>query len=112
MAPTLQGRDYKSPVLVMMDNNERLEIQGKDGIAENNNGKLRIRYLTPRECLRLQAFPEDAIDKLQGVLSKTAMYKVAGNSIAVCCLKSIFKGIYIDKTFRKSGRQVTLNEWL
>lgn len=84
----------------------------KDGVVEKSEGKLRIRYLTPRECLRLQAFPDDAIDKLEGVLSKTAMYKVAGNSIAVCCLKSIFKGIYIDKTFKKSGRQVTLNEWL
>lgn len=62
---------------------------------------LRIRYLTPRECLRLQAFPDDAIDRLEKVLSKSALYKVAGNSIAVCCLKAIFKGIYIDKTFRK-----------
>lgn len=72
--------------------------------------KLRIRYLTPRECLRLQAFPDDAIDKLEAVLSKSALYKVAGNSIAVCCLKAIFKGIYIDKTFR-DGRQTNLDRW-
>lgn len=83
----------------------------KDGIASNENGRLRIRYLTPRECLRLQAFPDDAIDKMIPVLSKSALYKVAGNSIAVCCLKAIFKGIYIDKTFRKTGRQVSLNRW-
>lgn len=72
--------------------------------------KLRIRYLTPRECLRLQAFPDDAIDRLEAVLSKSALYKVAGNSIAVCCLKAIFKGIYIDKTFR-DGRQTNLDRW-
>lgn len=84
----------------------------KDGIVEKSEGKLRIRYLTPRECLRLQAFPDDAIDRLEKVLSKTAMYKVAGNSIAVCCLKAIFKGIYIDKTFRQTGRQVSLNKWM
>ena len=83
----------------------------KDGIASNENGRLRIRYLTPRECLRLQAFPDDAIDKMIPILSKSALYKVAGNSIAVCCLKAIFKGIYIDKTFRKTGRQVSLNRW-
>lgn len=83
----------------------------KDGIASNENGRLRIRYLTPRECLRLQAFPDEAIDKMMPVLSKSALYKVAGNSIAVCCLKAIFKGIYIDKTFRKTGRQVSLNRW-
>lgn len=72
------------------------------------NEDLRIRCLTPRECLRLQAFPDDAIDKLENVLSKSAMYKVAGNSIAVCCLKAIFKGIYIDKSFYKCS----LDEWL
>lgn len=82
----------------------------KDGVAHLNDGKLRIRYLTPRECLRLQAFPDDAIDRLQSVLSKTALYKVAGNSIAVCCLKAIFKGIYIDRTFRKD-RQTSLDRF-
>lgn len=81
-----------------------------DGIVQKEHGNLRIRYLTPRECLRLQAFPDDAIDRLQGVLSKSAMYKVAGNSIAVCCLKAIFKGIYVDKTFRKA-KQCSLDDW-
>ena len=83
----------------------------KDGVATNENSHLRIRYLTPRECLRLQAFPDDAIDRIEKVLSKSAMYKVAGNSIAVCCLKAIFKGIYIDKTFKKGTRQVSLSKW-
>lgn len=83
----------------------------KDGIAQNTNGNLRIRYLTPRECLRLQAFPDDAIDKLLAAESKSQCYKLAGNSIAVCCLKAIFKGIYIDRTFRKGGRQISLNRW-
>lgn len=71
------------------------------GTPVSDGQNLRIRYLTPRECLRLQAFPDDAIDRLEKVLSKSALYKVAGNSIAVCCLKAIFKGIYIDRTFRK-----------
>lgn len=83
----------------------------KDGVAQNTKGKLRIRYLTPRECLRLQAFPEDAIDRLMAAESKSQCYKLAGNSIAVCCLKAIFKGIYIDRTFVKSGRQISLNGW-
>lgn len=59
-----------------------------------------IRYIMPNECLRLQGFPEDAIQKLQGALkSKTQLYKVAGNSIAIPCLKAIFKAIYIDKSY-------------
>ena len=83
---------------------------GGSGTPVSDGERLRIRYLTPRECLRLQAFPDDAIDKLEKVLSKSALYKVAGNSIAVCCLKAIFKGIYIDKTFR-SSRQANLDRW-
>lgn len=83
----------------------------KDGIAQNEKGRLRIRYLTPRECLRLQAFPDDTIDRLMAAESKSQCYKLAGNSIAVCCLKAIFKGIYIDETFVKGGRQVSLNRW-
>ena len=59
-----------------------------------------IRYIAPTECLRLQGFPEDAIKKLNDTLSKSQLYKVAGNSIAVPCLKAIFKAIYIDKTYK------------
>ena len=72
---------------------------------------LRVRYLTPRECLRLQAFPDDAIDRLIEVLPKSALYKVAGNSIPVCCLKAIFKGIYIDRSFSKMYRQTNMLDW-
>ena len=93
-----------------MDDNAFTVTKETDGIVENDKGKLRIRYLTPRECLRLQAFPDDAIDRLEKVLSKSAMYKVAGNSIAVCCLKAIFKGIYVDKTFKKD-RQMPLDAY-
>lgn len=82
---------------------------GGGGVVEKD---LRIRYLTPRECLRLQAFPDPAIDRLMAVLGKSALYKVAGNSIAVCCLKAIFKGIYIDRSFENSGRQLSLNKWV
>lgn len=81
---------------------------GCDQSPKIETSDLRIRYLTPRECLRLQAFPDEAIDKLYSVLRKTALYKVAGNSIAVCCLKAIFKGIYIDKSFYKCS----LDGWL
>lgn len=82
-----------------------------DGILQKEHGSMRIRYFTPRECLRLQSFPDEAIDKLYEVLSKSALYKVAGNTIAVCCLKAIFKGIFIDKSFRKD-RQTLLEAWL
>ncbi len=78
-------------------------------VTENFND-LRIRYLTPRECLRLMGFDDPSIDKLiTAVPSKTNEYKLAGNSIVVDCLEQIFKAIYIDKTFRKPRpRQISL----
>ena len=71
-----------------------------NGVIGQEEGKLRIRYLTPRECLRLMGFHETEIDKLtEAVPSKTNLYKLAGNSIVVDCLEAIFKSIYIDRTF-------------
>lgn len=49
----------------------------------------KIRKLTPRECWRLQAFPDWAFDKAQAVNSKTQLYKQAGNSVTVNVIKAI-----------------------
>lgn len=74
---------------------------------------LRIRYLTPRECLRLMGQDDEAIDRLMAAEpTKTAQYRLAGNSIVVDVLMAIFKGIYIDKTFEKSKpKQSSLDGW-
>lgn len=52
---------------------------------ENNLLKsgIRIRKLTPRECWRLQGFPDRAFDKAQEVNSNSQLYKQAGNSVTV-----------------------------
>lgn len=42
-----------------------------------------IRKLTPRECWRLQGFPDWAFDKAQEVNSNSQLYKQAGNSVTV-----------------------------
>lgn len=83
---------------------------GGCGVVTENVNDLRIRYLTPRECLRLMGFDDPSIDKLMtAVPSKTKEYKLAGNSIVVDCLEQIFKAIYIDKTFRKPRpKQISL----
>jgi len=43
----------------------------------------RIRRLTPRECLRLQGFTDDQIDKVLTITSDAQAYKQAGNSVTV-----------------------------
>lgn len=49
----------------------------------------RIRHLTPRECLRLQGFPES----FKIAVSDTQTYKQAGNAMSVNIIKMIFKQI-------------------
>lgn len=51
--------------------------------------ELRIRKLTPRECWRLQGFPDWAFDKAQEANSNSQLYKQAGNSVTVNVIKAI-----------------------
>ncbi|WP_141543985.1 DNA (cytosine-5-)-methyltransferase [Bacillus wiedmannii] len=51
----------------------------------------RIRKLTPRECWRLQGFPDSAFDKAQEVNSDSQLYKQAGNSVTVPVIYEIAK---------------------
>ena len=53
----------------------------------------RIRKLTPRECLRLQGFPEG----FKIVVSDTQAYKQAGNAMSVNVVKMIFEQIKLAK---------------
>ena len=61
----------------------------------------RIRKLTPRECLRLQGFPEG----FNIVVSDTQAYKQAGNAMSVNVVKMIFEQIKLakNKEFRLVG---------
>ena len=60
---------------------------------ENNHlsDGFRIRKLTPRECWRLQGFPDWAFDKAQEVNSNSQLYKRAGNSVTVNVIAAIAK---------------------
>lgn len=53
--------------------------------------KNRIRKLTPRECWRLQGFPDWAFDKAQEVNSNSQLYKQSGNSVTVNVIAEIAK---------------------
>lgn len=64
-----------------------LTAQDKHGIS---NG-YKIRKLTPRECWRLQGFPDWAFDKAQEVNSDSQLYKQAGNSVTVNVIYEIAK---------------------
>jgi DNA (cytosine-5)-methyltransferase 1 len=55
-----------------------------------DNG-VRIRKLTPRECWRLQGFPDWAFDRAAEVNSDSQLYKQAGNSVTVNVIYEIAK---------------------
>lgn len=74
-APTLLATDYKAPKCY------------SDGI--------RIRKLTPKECWRLMGVKDEQFGRLHGI-SKTQLYKMAGNSIVVDVLMAIFKNLLIS----------------
>ena len=54
--------------------------------------EIRIRKLTPKECWRLMDFTDEEYEAAEKAgVSKTQLYKQAGNSIVVSCLALIFR---------------------
>lgn len=67
---------------------------GNAVITEN----IRIRKLTPRECLRLMGWKDEQIDKIQAAkVSGTQQYRQAGNGIVVQVLEAIFKALFFGE---------------
>ena len=62
------------------------------GVVINESDNLRIRKLTPKECFRLMGFDDEDVEILiENKISNTQLYKMAGNSIVVDVLESIFE---------------------
>lgn len=61
-------------------------------VVENS---YRIRKLTPKECWRLQSFPDWAFEKARKVTSDNQLYKQAGNTVTINVVIEIIK--LIDK---------------
>ena len=71
---------------------EEIETDPNHGIVILEDGtKARIRKLTPRECFRLQGFPDDYFDRAASVCSDSQLYKQAGNSVTVNVIYEIAK---------------------
>lgn len=77
------GRHVISPTLSSQSWQE-------NNLLQNNH---RIRKLTPKECWRLQGFPDWAFDKASQVNSNSQLYKQAGNSVTVPVIEAIVKGL-------------------
>lgn len=76
-----------------------LQANSVPGLVERGG---RIRRLMPRECLRLQGFDEDQIDRLLAITSDAQAYKQAGNSVTVNVVEAIGRRIReVDEEIRK-----------
>lgn len=82
---------------------------------------MRIRKLTPRECFRLMGVAEKDIDVIQASgISKSAQYKLAGNSIVAGTghkdsngnydgvLFHLFRKMFVDTGYDKTDKPIQL----
>nr|WP_052220039.1 DNA (cytosine-5-)-methyltransferase [Clostridium homopropionicum] len=53
----------------------------------------RIRRLTPKECFRLQGFPDELFEKAKAVNSDAQLYKQAGNAVTVNVAFAVAKSL-------------------
>ncbi|SET42277.1 DNA (cytosine-5)-methyltransferase 1 [Oceanobacillus limi] len=67
-----------------------LTAQDRHGIAEGTPPKYRIRKLTPKECLRLQSFPDEVFEKLtEAGISNSQLYRMSGNAVTVNVIEAL-----------------------
>lgn len=79
-----------------------LTTQGTQAVVD---GLGRIRKLTPRECLRLQGWRDDRIDKVLAIQSDAQIYKQAGNGVTVTVVEAIGKWLAEMHRERECVRQ-------
>lgn len=64
-------------------------------LMSENNKKYRIRKLTENECFKLMGFTSEDCNKCKEVgISKSQLYRQAGNSIITNCIQFIMEHLY------------------
>lgn len=66
------------------------------GYVEDDK-EYRIRMLTPKECFRLQGFPDEYFERAAAVNGDRQLYKQAGNSVTVNVIYEIAKHFRKDE---------------
>lgn len=67
------------------------------GVISMDQNTIRVRKLTPRECFRLQGFPDEYYERAAAVNSDSQLYKQAGNSVTVNVIYEIAKRLSIEE---------------
>lgn len=94
----------------------------KEQLLEYFSRRIRVRKMTPREAMRLMDVDDSDIDRIMNAtetvtlkngtvktkkaISKTAVYKLAGNSIVVSVLYHIFRTMFIPNQPENNNQTV------
>lgn len=80
--------DENDPILkTIKKNTNEHGVLMFDGIEYN------VRRLTPKECFRLQGFPDELFERAEKVCSNTQLYKQAGNAVTTTVAYALGKRI-------------------
>jgi len=87
-------KDGDTPCL-MANKNSAKELSMMPPILKGKSNKNFIRRLTPKECERLQGFPDDwtKTGKELGTISDSQRYKMCGNAVTVDVVQAVAKNI-------------------
>ena len=79
----------------------------------------KIRRLTPRECFRLQGFPDELYERAAAVNSETQLYKQAGNAVTATVAYAVAMALpesrellaQMEAVWEEFGDSVREDEW-
>lgn len=122
ISPTVTSNSFQdnnhvlSPLLSPEDIGKTVRTGGHGSVTAKHNWDvlfdgMKIRRLTPRECERLQAFPDDwteygvehftdehgVLQKRLKPMSDTQRYKMAGNAVTTNVIQAIFESIFASE---------------
>ena len=101
----LQDRIYQGDVSTTTTTSESFMPYN----AVEEQGKLRIRKLTPKECFRLMGVKDSEFSRVQSHASDSTLYHLAGDSIVTTCLMAIF-GKLLGVNWQEKIREVWPDE--
>ena len=91
IANTLTTSGQMGVVVASYEGEDKQVYQVAGVLIDGQFYRLRIRRITPKECFRLQGFPDWAFEAARKVSSNSQLYKQAGNSVTVPVIAAIAK---------------------
>lgn len=99
----LKGVKYREDAVVYDSNSVARTMKCNGG--GNYMSDLRIRKLTPLECLKLQGFTEEDYNAIKDRFTPTSIYHCAGDSISVSTLIAGVFGTMTNLDYRKIAEE-------